>query len=266
MAIEVFNRYENKYLIDEVTFNKIKEDLKNYMSFDKYNKDETIYSIYNIYLDTTDDNYIRTSISKPIYKEKVRIRSYNDFNNSEFVYLEIKRKFDGQGNKRRTKIKLDEALEFIKTGIKPIYQDYMNNQVIDELAYIFNKNELYLKTLITYDRIAYFNNDEHDLRITFDTNIISQRSGQENCLLDKRMWLMEIKAQKSYPVWITKLLSKYEIKKTSFSKYGKDYEKALVEMIMQNKEVNKTYNSSFDLMQKKMEDSQYGINFKHEYC
>lgn len=266
MVKEVFNRYENKYLIDNDTFEKIKKELNTYMMFDEFNKDNKVYTVHTIYLDTIDNNYIRTSLSKPKYKEKVRIRSYEEIEHSEFVFLEIKKKYNQLGNKRRTKLKLDEALAFIETGNIPEYKGYMNKQVVDELGYILNKDKLYLKTNISYDRIAYFNKDGHDLRITFDTNVISQRIGQEKIsLLEENKWIMEIKAERSYPVWITKVLSKYKVESTSFSKYGKEYEMMLKQSIINSKNNTIAYKSILEKTQKGKENY-YGINFKHEYC
>ena len=44
------------------------------MDPDEYCKDGKNYSIYNIYYDTDDNQVIRHSISKPYYKEKLRLR------------------------------------------------------------------------------------------------------------------------------------------------------------------------------------------------
>ena len=54
MAIEVFNRYEKKYLLDEVTFKNLLNRISDYMELDKYNKNGQFYSIRNIYYDTDD--------------------------------------------------------------------------------------------------------------------------------------------------------------------------------------------------------------------
>jgi len=76
MAIEVFNRYEKKYLIDEKTYRFITEKMSEYMVADKYSRDGQCYNIANVYYDTPDDALIRASIEKPVYKEKLRLRSY----------------------------------------------------------------------------------------------------------------------------------------------------------------------------------------------
>ena len=69
MAIEVFNRHEQKYLLDADTFQKVLKVMDEHMMPDKYNVNHKPYTISNIYFDTEDDYLIRTSLSKPKYKE-----------------------------------------------------------------------------------------------------------------------------------------------------------------------------------------------------
>ena len=76
MAIEVFNRFEHKYKLDEETFNKVIEVIDKHMVPDKYCPNHSLYTIANVYYDTTDDYLIRNSLSKPNYKEKLRMRAY----------------------------------------------------------------------------------------------------------------------------------------------------------------------------------------------
>jgi hypothetical protein len=234
MAIEVFNRYEGKYVIDEAIYEEIQERLLEHMELDEYNKTHEFYTISNIYFDTRDNHLIRTSLSKPEYKEKLRLRAYGVPNSEEKVYLEIKKKVCGLVNKRRTKLRLDEAYEFVRTGEKPEPKDYINKQVLNEIHYIIKIYDLEPKLYLAYDRKAMFGRENRDLRITFDTNIRSRRhdlkleSGDHGeILLEKGKWLMEVKSEKNIPLWLSRLLSEYKIYKTSFSKYGKEYERML---------------------------------------
>ncbi|MGB8957115.1 MAG: VTC domain-containing protein [Tumebacillaceae bacterium] len=64
MAIEVFNRYENKYLLDDAAYQQFYDRLLEYMEPDDYNKLHPFYSISNLYFDTHDDELIR-KISPP---------------------------------------------------------------------------------------------------------------------------------------------------------------------------------------------------------
>jgi len=234
MAIEVFNRYENKYILNEKTFYKLQNKLMEYMELDEYNKKCETYKICNIYYDTPDSNLIRTSLSKPKYKEKLRLRSYNVPNRESKVYMEIKKKYNGLVNKRRSAMILSEAIEFLKTGEITKVEPYMNKQVLNEIAYILDTHYLIPKLYLSYERRALFDIGKNDLRISFDQNIITRRydlnleSGiYGDKLLEEGKWLMEIKVANSMPVWLTHLLSDYNIYPVSFSKYGTEYLRGL---------------------------------------
>ncbi|MDF2533037.1 MAG: molecular chaperone [Clostridia bacterium] len=234
--IEVFNRYEKKFLIDTKTYQSIKNKLLNHMEFDSHNRNHEFYTISNIYYDTSDNHLIRNSLSKPKYKEKLRLRAYGIPEGNKKVYLEIKKKVCGLVNKRRTALRLNEAYEFINTGIKPEIKEYMNGQVINEIEYFLKLYMLEPKLYLAYDRIGMFGKENHDLRITFDTNIRTRRNdlrlesgdfGEQ--LLENGQWLMEVKAEKSVPIWLSQMLSDYKVYSTSFSKYGKVHQKTLLE-------------------------------------
>ena len=59
------------------------------------------YTICNIYYDTPDWRLIRASLEKPAYKEKLRVRSYGVPTETDRVFVELKKKFDGVVYKRR---------------------------------------------------------------------------------------------------------------------------------------------------------------------
>ena len=176
MAIEIFNRYEHKYKLDTKTFNKVLEIMDEHMELDSHCGEHSLYTIANIYYDTKDNSLIRESLSKPAYKEKLRLRSYGVPDMDSKVFLEIKKKYRGLVNKRRTTLELGEAYDFIETGVKPELKDYMNGQVLNELEYCLNLYDLEPKVYIAYDRLAYFEKGNDDLRISFDTNIRTRRS------------------------------------------------------------------------------------------
>jgi hypothetical protein len=216
------------------------------MDIDDYSKANDFYTISNIYYDTKDNYLIRNSLSKPDYKEKLRLRSYGVPHIDEKVYLEIKKKFNGIVNKRRTSLKLNEAYEFLGSGERPELKSYMNKQVINEIHYILKLYNVEPKLYLAYDRRAMFGRENRELRITFDTNIRTRRydlkleaGDHGELLLEEGKWLMEIKAEKNLPLWLSKLLSEYKIYKTSFSKYGKEYEKMLINNKCLKGEMNK---------------------------
>lgn len=230
MPIEVFNRFEHKYLLDDKTYEKVISVMDKHMDLDKYNQNRKPYTIANIYYDAKDDYLIRKSLSKPVYKEKLRLRSYGVPNTDTKVFLEIKKKYNGIVNKRRTVMTLDEAYEFTRTGKPPVLKEYMNEQVINEITYFLSFYDLSPKLYLAYDRIAYFEQGNPDLRISFDTNIRSRRYNvaleKGDCgtqLLDGNTHLMEVKTSLAKPLWLTHMLTELNIKRSSFSKYGTEF-------------------------------------------
>lgn len=230
MAIEVFSRYENKYLIDEKTYRFLTSHMDEYMRKDKYNKNNEFYNIANIYYDTDNDALIRASIEKPVYKEKLRLRSYGVPNVNDMVFLEIKKKYNGLVNKRRTKLMLRDAYDLIGNGKSVEDKEYINTQVLQEIQYFLSRYSLVPKVYITYDRRAYFAKDDFDFRVTFDTNIKTRREdvrleagNHGDLLIGNELWLMEVKSSIAVPVWFTKLLSEVGAYSSTFSKYGTEY-------------------------------------------
>ena len=67
----VFKRFELKYMVTPVQKQRILEAMAPYMALDKYGRT----TIRNIYFDTDTYQLVRRSIEKPLYKEKLRIRS-----------------------------------------------------------------------------------------------------------------------------------------------------------------------------------------------
>ncbi len=229
MAIEVFNRYEHKYLLDKETYEKVIAVMDRHMELDFHNQNHQTYTIENIYYDTADDHLIRASLAKPDYKEKLRLRSYGTPDKSDKVFLEIKKKYNGIVNKRRTKLTLEEACAFLDTGTIPEVREYMNGQVLKEIAYFLKIYDLKPRLYLAYDRIAYFERGNDDLRISFDTNIRSRRYDLRldfdygSRLLENNPYVMEIKTSLAKPLWLCDMLTELNIRRRSFSKYGTEF-------------------------------------------
>ncbi|MBQ7333617.1 MAG: polyphosphate polymerase domain-containing protein [Clostridia bacterium] len=224
---KIFKRYEIKYLISESQKQDIISAILPYMALDKYGRSE----IRNIYFDTENYRLIRSSIEKPVYKEKLRIRSYGRVNGADAVFVEIKKKYDKVVYKRRVALPYGEAFLWLTEGKR-----VLNTQISREIDYFCEYYKALLpKAFISYEREAYFMKDGSDFRVTFDDNIqarstdislMSEAYGVP--LLDKGKILMEIKCAGGIPLWLVSALSHGKIYKTSFSKYGTFYQKELL--------------------------------------
>ena len=244
MAIEVFNRFEKKYVLNRSTADQLQEELLSFMVPDKYNLNGRDYTISNIYYDTDDNDLIRTSLSKPVYKEKLRMRAYGVPETEAKIYLEIKKKFKGRVNKRRTTLLLQQAYDFVATGRQPAHQEYMNSQVMAEIEFFLQCYDVHPALYLAYDRRAYFSKEIPDLRITFDSRIRTRRydlglelGDHGEFLLDNDDVVMEIKTSGNYPFWLTGLLADHGIYRISFSKYGREYQTLLANSVGTGKEL-----------------------------
>ena len=222
--ILAMSRYEMKYVLTKAQLDYLKQFLSFYMKVDEYGKT----SIASLYFDTPDYRLVRTSIEKPKYKEKIRLRSYGLANKDTKVFLELKRKVGGVVYKRRISLKEDDVDDILldKTG---------DNQISKEIAYFSSYYQnLVPAFLIIYDRTAYFDPNS-DLRLTIDENpryrvneLNLHTSMDGKPLLNDEGAILEIKVQGAMPLWLVTLLSNQHIYQTSFSKVGEAYRKEML--------------------------------------
>lgn len=220
----VFKRYEMKYLISGKLRRDLQPLLDEYMVPDVHGRNVTC----SLYFDTPFFLLARRSAEHPVYKEKVRLRSYGVTEDSTKVFLELKKKYEGVVYKRRIGMSQKEADEYIAFG-----RMNFDNQITREIDYCFKLYEgLAPACLISYQREAFYGKDNHDFRITFDDTILYRN---ENLSLREGIYgekiigdddvLMEVKTASSVPLWLVHFLSEHNIYKTSFSKYGTAYRK-----------------------------------------
>lgn len=234
MAVEVFNRCEKKYLLNGEQYDRLLNEIGTYMDYDVYNAEGKVYKICNIYYDTENDELIRRSIEKPVYKEKLRVRSYGRPRFDDMVFVEIKKKYNGIVNKRRTAMRLVDAYAYLngillEENIIERNTD-VNRQVLHEIDYFKKIYKLFPKLYLSYDRIAYVGKEDKNFRVTFDTNITTRRydvrleeGSYGEQLLPSNVYLMEIKVNGAVPMWFAEIISKLNIYPTQFSKYGVEY-------------------------------------------
>lgn len=163
---EFFRRIEKKYIMTKEQYLMLKEIIENKMIEDEHGKS----TICNIYFDTGQFDLIRHSITKPVYKDKIRLRSYNIPTNNSIVYLEIKRKYKGEVSKRRSEMQLNEFYEYMKDKNSFAKE----NQVRKEILYYFQFYDLKEAMFVSYYRRAYYDRNNRDFRVTFDSNIIAR--------------------------------------------------------------------------------------------
>lgn len=220
--IDTFKRYEKKYLIDKALFNNFINDITDYIKKDEFYQ----YTIKNIYYDTDNFEIIRKSLEKPVYKEKLRVRTYDSANSKDEVFIELKKKYKKQVYKRRISI-TNEAFEYY---IKNNIVNNVSKQVLSEIEYFKRMYDARPKVFIAYDRYAYKGREDGNIRITCDEKIrfrtddlllLDDDTGKE--ILQSNKCIVEIKVLGAMPIWLSSALNKHKIYPTSFSKYGYCY-------------------------------------------
>jgi len=219
----VFKRYELKYMLTTEQKERVLAAMTPYMKLDKYGRT----TIRNLYFDTDTYLLIRRSIEKPPYKEKLRIRSYSKADADSTVFVELKKKYKHVVYKRRISLPEAEAMKWL-SGEKRIEKQ---TQISNEIDYFMEHyGTLHPTVFLSYEREAYYANDGSDFRVTFDDNILCrgedlslQSDAYGTPILPEGKVLMEIKCSGGIPLWMTEVLSKERIYKTSFSKYGTVY-------------------------------------------
>ncbi len=219
----VFKRYELKYLLTDDQKEKIVQAMAPHMALDQYGRT----TIRNIYFDTDNYRLIRRSIESPAYKEKLRIRSYCQADAQTNVFVELKKKYNKVVYKRRLALPEKEAMDWI-LGERHCHE---NSQIAGEIDYFLQYYGVLLPAVfLSYEREAFYDKNQTGFRVTFDDTILCRSNDLSlksevygTPLLPKGKTLMEIKCLGSIPMWMTQVLSKEQIYKTSFSKYGTAY-------------------------------------------
>ena len=243
MDNETIQRIEKKYLLTRQEKTELLSSIKKYLEKDEFFSEQVL----SLYFDTKNNDLIINSIDRPPFREKLRLRAYGIPKKSSKVFLELKSKLvKGSrkiGNKRRLNILLSDFYKFTDkkeklTSIIKKYPDCSENQIqiAKELDYLFDYYEPEPKIIISANRLAYYEKNNPDFRLTFDENLryredklflekgSSGKSYFSNTSDPKRCIIMEVKTINSMPLWLVRELSRLKIYPVRFSKYGKIYQ------------------------------------------
>ena len=220
-----FNRIEQKYLMDKRQYINFFEKIRKHIEKDKF------YTaiICNIYFDNENNDMIINSLEKPLFKQKVRLRSYNIPKITDDVFLEVKTKYKRIVTKRRIKVSLQDFNHYLKTN-----EFNHQNQIMKEIDYLFKLYNLKPVYFLAYDRKSFHGIENKDLRITVDEKLRSRKNNlnlnegdQGEYYFKDDTYIMEIKYKDALPLWLVNSLSDLKIYPTSFSKIGSVYTKDL---------------------------------------
>ena len=225
-----FMRMEKKTTLPSSAVEELKARIAPFVDGDPHNADGAPYMVCNLYFDGADDHVIRESVQLPSYKEKLRLRCYGIPTEDTKVFLELKRKLDGAGAKRRAKLRYGDVLHYLKTGIHPKGLSYMDEQVLREIDYYRSHERVEPRVYVSYLRNAYYGKEDPSFRLTLDSDILTRRYDSDLSLgrygspiLTEGTTLLEVKFTGAVPFWFSRIMSDLGLSFHTFSKVGTDF-------------------------------------------
>lgn len=232
MAIEIFTRKEQKYLITRNQYDALLEEMAPYMRPDK-NGVNGFYSITSLYFDSMDHQIYFETKNKLKFRQKLRLRVYDDARIDDTAFFEVKQKHKKVVNKRRMLLPLHEAYRYLREDGSTELEAYdtSNRQVFREIDHFRKLYALHPEMIISYDRQALHAIDNPNFRVTFDLNLrcrnydlFLEHGAYGKHFIDPNLVVLEVKVDHSVPLWLTRILQNLECEQRSASKYCTSFE------------------------------------------
>jgi hypothetical protein len=227
LAIEIFKRKEQKYLITSDQYFLLLEHILPYMRPDRFGLDGR-YTITSLYFDSDDHKIYFETKNKLKFRQKLRLRVYDEADLASTAFFEVKQKHKKVVNKRRMLLPLEEAYRYLNENPALPLEHYntSNPQVFREIDYFLKLYGLRPEMVVSYDRHALHCIEDPDLRITFDLNLrcrnddlfVEHGPYGEN-FIDPDLVVLEVKINDSVPLWLTRILQALYCEQRSASKY-----------------------------------------------
>lgn len=228
------NRLEYKYLVPVECLDDIRSDIRPFVEVDKHaiDRQPQEYTIRSIYFDTPCMSCYYEKIDGVKVRKKYRIRGYNELNDSDIIFLEIKRKNNNYISKNRAPL-YNYNLErlFATRDLDEYIVSFEDNEKHLEDAqkffYHYYRKKLSPVILIIYEREAFEGIFNKSLRITFDKNLRSRLFQQDDDLRQEQQlkyamqkyFILEVKFGGSLPAWMLQIVKNYSLPRLALSKY-----------------------------------------------
>jgi SPX domain protein involved in polyphosphate accumulation len=223
-------RNEIKYFVAPTVVQQVKDSISPFVSTDPHMNGYKNYTVRSIYFDTPELDYHYEKMDGLKVRKKLRLRTYNNFENDKIAFLEIKRRYNQIIVKERAKVSLEKAQNFLEcpksNGIFDT-KDTLKKRVLEKFAYNLANENLKSTLLVVYEREAYQGIHDPTTRITFDSNLrykvdpeiseIFNEHDLETILGD--YVIIEFKFNDFMPKWMRKIMRTFCLSAQSISKY-----------------------------------------------
>lgn len=223
-------RFEAKFIIRETRAQAIRDYVAPWVTADPHAAPGTKYPVESVYLDSPDRHTYWASATGWKNRFKLRIRYYA--NADAPVYCEVKRRMDGAIIKQRARAPRDAARRWLETGLGmhslPGLTAHRreNLMAFEELARRFRAAPC---VSVRYIREAYECLYTPHARLTFDRELVCRPAPPTGAALDDAgaWWpagppdrvILEVKFTDQMPPWLTPLLRRFDLQRSSIAKY-----------------------------------------------
>jgi len=235
--MELFNRFELKYILPWQEAEKFKQQIIEHTIKDPHTGKSGHYQINSLYYDSCDYKCFWEKVEGLKIRRKVRVRAYAENKNTDDVFLEIKQRTNRTIQKRR----IFCSKEFILPLLCGVKEDswgetIKKNQVLNEVKFLYHWYHLEPKAVISYQREAFQGMYNDRLRITFDTNLRYRMhfnldptfpAEQDLYLIHPELVVLEIKFNEKIPIWLTRMIQFCDFQTNRISKYCESISKGV---------------------------------------
>jgi hypothetical protein len=223
-------RYELKYIVSERVALKIRQFVQQYLEIDEFGQGQPnlSYPVHSIYFDSEDWKIYWRTVNGDKNRYKLRLRYYSD-NPSTPIFVEIKRRMKDIILKQRGRIEHNAVPELVAGFIPqgPHLRSAEEVHAIEKFLELMHEVNARPRMHIAYDREAYVNDHNNEVRVTFDRNVravlrpdgrITTEMENPYICTDKQV-ILELKFSNRAPFWYRDLVQTFNCFQTGAAKF-----------------------------------------------
>lgn len=230
-------RYELKYLISPDLVEPISRFVESYCQMDHYSEvaEDHYYTINSLYLDTPRLYLLQYKESADALSFNMRVRSYGSGEKPPY-FFEIKYKIRDFVRKHRAMISCSEWSDILESDFIPDSLNGASRINLENFLRVKMTYNVRPVILTQYRRKAYLSLVDDYARVTFDRDLRFQEMDRwvlcpherdlihydhpDSFELRGQSIVLELKCEKKIPIWMIELIKKFQLVRSSFSKYG----------------------------------------------
>jgi SPX domain protein involved in polyphosphate accumulation len=224
------SRYELKFIIPQRVALQIRQFVRQHLELDEFGQGQpdSSYPVHSLYFDSDDWKIYWRTMNGDKNRYKLRLRYYSD-DPATPIFVEIKRRMKDIILKQRGRIEHTAVPELIAGHFPkgPQLRSADEAHAIEQFLQLMLNVQAKPKLHIAYEREAYVNDHNNEVRVTFDRNvravtrfdgkICTEMSRPIICTRDQV--ILELKFTNRAPFWYRDLVQTFNCFQTGAAKF-----------------------------------------------